>query len=188
MKIRNEQIIHRFKNLFPLNAPKDDLKSFLDYLNTNSIDTKRVLVKSSKLNYKMAYFGLLMKYISKVDKLPTLDFINTYQIVEIYFTNTSGDLPYHDLSSFDTDILGINIGLSDPNSKKSTELVQYLMYDYERFSKSLWLFVKGDNKDVLTLAKELNYTIIDLDSIVPNKKPSTKQSTKTYSMSNVDIF
>ena len=164
MIIRQEQLKARYKNLFPLNETKENIDKLLKL---KIDDPNKVLIISDKLNTKPIFFVLLIKYITKYDKLPSIDYLTCTNLNEIYFQAGTGDFVYKDLNSFKCDILALTYTKSDLTSKKSIELMNYLMDNYTTNKhKSVWAFVRKGCVEIEYTAKELNFTIIDLDNFV----------------------
>ena len=100
----------RYKELFPINCPKEDFIKALEYF--KQVDDKRFIVTCSEVNYKPYMIAYLLKYLSTHDRYPEILVLNAHEVSEIYITgNQEGNLLR--LSDIKADILFLtNDGLS----------------------------------------------------------------------------
>ena len=98
-------------------------------------------------------------------------------LAELFFQAKTGDLPYEDLNGFKSDVLGLTYTKSEPTSKKSLELIGYLMDNYTAAKhRAVWVFVRRGCVELEDIAKELNFSIIDLDKILKGKSIQKKST------------
>ena len=175
MIIRQEQIKARYKNLFPLNETKENLDKLLQL----RVDTpNKVYIESKGIKTNAIYFTLLLKYIQKYEKLPTIEYFTASVLCELFFLQESADLPYRGLNAFKGDIIVLDYNITEMVSKKAVEIIRNLMKYYIDKGRAVWVFTRPGVPEIKDLTGLLNYSIIDLDKVIKQKTTSTTKASK----------
>lgn len=177
----------RYPELFPLNSSKEDFIKYLTYY--KNIEDKRLIVTSNNIQYNPHMIAYLFKYLSKVDKYPTVTLLNAHEVSEIYITG-SQDGTMLRLSDIQSDILFLTAGYNEPSNKSLKDCIGYLMNSYILKDKVLFIYLKGSSplvRDIESLGKNLQLPFYNVNNIT-NPKKATKPSDKPSNSSQMSLF
>lgn len=184
MEVRKEQILNKYKMLLPINSDKESFNKTMNYIADKNIKGNTLILGSSN-NFKMPFMSMLFNHLKYVDRAPTLEVINAYQLVEMYFGDNGERLP---IGTSKKEVSCYTIGFNEPPNKKTLEFLSYLMYQGRG---TTWIYLKGENRELVKIAEELNYTILDLDNLGIKQHTMKNAGAKTSSKKNnqaYDVF
>lgn len=182
MDLRKEQIMSRYKQLFPVGDSKDKYNDVYSKIKQYDCDYKRVLIISNDLNYRVALSSLLLQYIAKYKTLPKFDMLGFYELVHFYFKDYDESM---NLNKMDLDVFAVTAGFNEPKNKMSIDTLAYIANRfYFNRDQSMWIYLRGSNPEIVNLCKDLDYTIIDLNGTSSNRQYSPRSNSSV----DTDLF